>query len=284
MKVVWLGGDTDGVTHLDQDAPTPAQPVRPPKWAAALLSVACTAVAGVLFLPLSTAVAFAAGASLFGQPESEPDEWWFPYAMFNVRHRRSRLGRRRVCAVTPPPQICRTSLARTAGTDRHGAGPRLAAHLTAPETPLGGVAQHLADQPLGAPTGRGFGAVTVGSNGFQNIGVFDVNSGAVIGSFESSTTRWQGRCRIRQGGGLPSDDLDQLADQNRGIEGTRKRCRVITWCSPADPLGFNPSRAPNNPVFNPADEAPSAMRRGLEKDAATRRERTSRRGGLLDRP
>ena len=82
MKVVWLGGDTDGVTHLVQDAPTPAQPVRPPKWAAALLSVACTAVAGVLFLPLSTAVAVAAGASLFGQPESGPDEWWFPYAMF----------------------------------------------------------------------------------------------------------------------------------------------------------------------------------------------------------
>lgn len=82
IGVVWLGGNTDGVTHLDQDAPTPAQPVRPPKWAAVLLSVACTAVAGVLFLPLSTAVAVAAGASVFGQPERGPDEWWFPYAMF----------------------------------------------------------------------------------------------------------------------------------------------------------------------------------------------------------
>ncbi len=82
MKVVRPGGDTDGVTHLHQDAPRPAQPVRPPKWAAVLLSVACTAVAGALFLPLSTAVAVAAGASLFGQPERGPNEWWFPYAMF----------------------------------------------------------------------------------------------------------------------------------------------------------------------------------------------------------
>ena len=47
-----------------------------------LASVACTAVAGVLFLPLSTAVAVIAGASLFGQPERGPDEWWFPYTMF----------------------------------------------------------------------------------------------------------------------------------------------------------------------------------------------------------
>ena len=70
------------MNHLDQDAPTPAQPGRPPKWAAVLLSVACTAVAGVLFLPLSGAVSVAAGASLFGQPERGPDEWWFPYAMF----------------------------------------------------------------------------------------------------------------------------------------------------------------------------------------------------------
>ena len=71
------------MTHLDDDGgQTPAQPARPPKWSAMLVTVACTAVAGVLFLPLSTAVAVAAGASLFGQPERGPDEWWFPYAMF----------------------------------------------------------------------------------------------------------------------------------------------------------------------------------------------------------
>ena len=81
VKVTCSGGDTDDMDDLDQDAPKPAQPVRPPKWAAVLLSVACAAVAGVLFLPLSTAVAVAAGASLFGQPERGPDEWWFPYAM-----------------------------------------------------------------------------------------------------------------------------------------------------------------------------------------------------------
>jgi hypothetical protein len=40
------------------------------------------------------------------------------------------------------------------------------------------------NEQLGAPTGRGFRAVTVRSNGFQNIDVFDVNSGVVIGSFE----------------------------------------------------------------------------------------------------
>lgn len=71
------------MTHLDDNGgPTPAQPAHPPKWSAVFVSVACTAVAVVLFLPLSTAVAVAAGASLFGQPERGPDEWWFPYAMF----------------------------------------------------------------------------------------------------------------------------------------------------------------------------------------------------------
>ena len=83
IKVVCLGADTDGVTHLDHDGgPTRAQPVRPRGRSAVLASVACTAVAGVLFLPLSTAVAVVAGASLFGQPERGPDEWWFPYAIF----------------------------------------------------------------------------------------------------------------------------------------------------------------------------------------------------------
>ncbi|MCJ7780935.1 MAG: hypothetical protein MUQ27_08920 [Acidimicrobiia bacterium] len=115
------------------------------------------------------------------------------------------------------------------------------------------------------------------SNGFQNIGVFDVNSGVVIGSFESSTTPVARSMSNtpRQGspvdgyvmtaahpvlpmattsrtyhppepdsidsyaygtevvGGILSlrnlraelvvlsDDLDQLADQYRGIAGTR---------------------------------------------------------------